>query len=173
MSIIGLSAASGSSYAAEKVFRFLNWHLFSRRGRSLLSTFIHNRLHDNVQTSQCIHLNPFYLFSRKQLTFLRANRTKQSTPITVLNRGAQPILAFPSFFFSQTSRQEACMLNIRAAHETRDLFISLNRLSGPRQDQEPKGQEPCDSPSTAPQRLNPQPQPRMLPLALAKAKRPK
>ncbi|KAM2431817.1 hypothetical protein ACFX1W_019086 [Malus domestica] len=60
------------------------------------------------------------------------------------------------------------MPSILAAHETRDLFISLNRWPGPRQDHEPKRQEPCDSPSTVPQHLNPRPQLRKLPLALAK-----
>ncbi|KAM2654026.1 hypothetical protein EV2_025582 [Malus domestica] len=100
MSITSLSAASGPSQAAEEVFSFLNRHLLNRRGRSLLSTFIHNRLHNSVQTSQCICLDPLYLISRKQPTFLLAKRTKQPTPFTVLSMGAQPILVVPSVFLS-------------------------------------------------------------------------
>ena len=64
------------------------------------------------------------------------------------------------------------MPSIPAAHEARDLFISLNRQLGPRQVQEPKGYEPCGYPSTAPQRLSSRPQPLKLPLALAKPSNP-
>ncbi|KAM1701549.1 hypothetical protein ACFXTN_024807 [Malus domestica] len=60
------------------------------------------------------------------------------------------------------------MPNIPAAHETRNLLISLNRQPGPSQVQEPKGHEPCGSPSTAPQRHNHRPQLHKLPLAQAK-----
>ena len=60
------------------------------------------------------------------------------------------------------------MPNIPAAHETRNLLISLNRQPGPSQVQEPKGHEPCGSPSTAPQCHNPRSQPHKLPLVLAK-----
>ncbi|KAM1624002.1 hypothetical protein PS1_022396 [Malus domestica] len=59
-----------------------------------------------------------------------------------------------------------------AAHKARDLFIFLNCRSGPHHDQESKGHEPCGSPSTAPQHLNPWPQPHKLPLALAKSNSP-
>ncbi|KAM1985729.1 hypothetical protein ACFX15_033196 [Malus domestica] len=60
------------------------------------------------------------------------------------------------------------MPNISAAHETRNLLISLNRQPGPSHVQEPKGHKPCGSPSTAPQRHNPRPQLHKLPLAQAK-----
>ncbi|KAM1290995.1 hypothetical protein PS2_017845 [Malus domestica] len=66
----------------------------------------------------------------------------------VLSRGAQP--------------------NIPGAHQTHNLLISLNRQPGPSQVQEPKGHEPCGSPSTAPQCHNPRPQPHKLSLAQAK-----
>jgi mediator of replication checkpoint protein 1 len=61
------------------------------------------------------------------------------------------------------------MPNIPAAHETRNLLISLNRQLGPSQVQEPKGHEPYGSPSTASQRHNPRPQLHKLPLVLAKS----
>ncbi|KAM1397326.1 hypothetical protein ACFX2I_014922 [Malus domestica] len=64
------------------------------------------------------------------------------------------------------------MPSIPAAHEARNLLISLNRQPGPCQVQEPKGHEPCGSPSTTPQRLNPRPQPHKLPLALAEPSSP-
>ena len=64
------------------------------------------------------------------------------------------------------------MPSIPAAHEARDLLIYLNHQFGPRQVQEPKGYEPCDYPSTAPQRLSSRPQPLKLPLALAKPNNP-
>ncbi|KAM2889517.1 hypothetical protein FF1_013120 [Malus domestica] len=60
------------------------------------------------------------------------------------------------------------MPSIPAAHEARDLLISLNRRPSPSQVQEPKGHEPCGSPSTAPMRLNLRPQPHKFPLVLAK-----
>ena len=56
---------------------------------------------------------------------------------------------------------------ILAAYESRDLLIFLNHQLGPRQDQEPKGYEPCDYSSTAPQRLSSRPQLLSLPLVLA------
>ncbi|KAM2382834.1 hypothetical protein ACFXTH_040460 [Malus domestica] len=129
---------------------FLNRHLLSRRGRSLLSTFIHSRPYDNIQMSQCICLDPLYLFSKEQLTFLLAKRIKQPTSFIILNKGAQPIPAFPSFF-SRTSRQEAYMPSISTAHKAHDLLIYL------------KGYESYGSPSTAPQRLNPWPEPHRCP----------
>ncbi|KAM1050572.1 hypothetical protein ACFX13_033035 [Malus domestica] len=64
------------------------------------------------------------------------------------------------------------MPNILVAHEASDLFISLNCRPGLRQDQKPKRHEPCCSSSIAPQRLNPRPQPRKVPLALAKPSSP-
>ncbi|KAM2079623.1 hypothetical protein ACFX1R_027111 [Malus domestica] len=71
-----------------------------------------------------------------------------------------------------SSRQEVCMPSIPAAHEARDLLISLNRQLGLIQVQGPKGYEPCDYPSTAPQHLSSRPQPLKLPLALAKPSNP-
>ncbi|KAM1414863.1 hypothetical protein ACFX2I_006581 [Malus domestica] len=88
MSITGLSAVGGPSQAAEEVFSFLNRHILSKQGRSLLSTFIHNRLHDSVHTSQCICLDPLYLLTLEQPIILRAKRTKQPMPFTVLSREA-------------------------------------------------------------------------------------
>ncbi|KAM2594213.1 hypothetical protein TB1_043270 [Malus domestica] len=64
------------------------------------------------------------------------------------------------------------MPSIPAAHEAHDLLISLSRQPGPSKVQEPKGHEPCDSPSTAPQCHNPGPQLHKLPLALAKSNSP-
>ena len=141
MSITDLSAAGGPSQAADEVFSFSQPASLEQAGRSLLSTFIHNRLHNSVQTSQCIRLDPLYLLSREQPTFLPTKRTKQLTSI----HGTQQRSST-----QHSSRQEVCMPSIPAAHEARDLLISLNRQLGPRQVQEPKGYEPCDYPSTAP-----------------------
>ena len=74
-----------------------------RRGRSLLSIFIHSKLHDSDQTSQCIRLDPLYLIFLEQPTFLSAKKTKQPTTFMVLSRGAQPSIlagrrsAYPTF----------------------------------------------------------------------------
>ncbi|KAM2059156.1 hypothetical protein ACFX16_031653 [Malus domestica] len=65
------------------------------------------------------------------------------------------------------------MPNIPAAHETRNLLISLNRQPGPSQVQEPKGHEPCGSPSTAPQRHNLRPLAAQAALGSSQAKLPK
>ncbi|KAM0965821.1 hypothetical protein FF1_021774 [Malus domestica] len=60
------------------------------------------------------------------------------------------------------------MPSIPATYEAHDLFISFSRQFGPSKVQEPKGHESCGSPSIAPQRHNPRPQPHKLPLVLAK-----
>ncbi|KAM1134973.1 hypothetical protein ACFX15_043314 [Malus domestica] len=67
-----------------------------------------------------------------------------------------------------SSKQEACMPSILAIHEAHDLFISFSRQPGPSKVQEPKGHEPCGSPSIASQHHNPQPRSHKLPLALTK-----
>ncbi|KAM2265177.1 hypothetical protein ACFXTI_041263 [Malus domestica] len=64
------------------------------------------------------------------------------------------------------------MPNIPTTHEAYDLLISFSRQPGPSKVKEPKGHKPCGSPSTAPQRHNPQPRPHKLPLALAKPNSP-
>ncbi|KAM1469437.1 hypothetical protein EV2_041226 [Malus domestica] len=64
------------------------------------------------------------------------------------------------------------MPSIPATHEAHDLLISSSHQPSPSKVQEPKGHEPCGSPSTAPQRHNPRPQLHKLPLALAKPNSP-
>ncbi|KAM1018800.1 hypothetical protein ACFX2C_040379 [Malus domestica] len=105
MSITGLSVADGPSQAAEEVFSFSQLASLELAGRYLVSTFIHNRLHNNVQTSQCIHPDPLYFFSREQATFLPTKRTKQLTPFMVLSKGAQPSILAGRRFACPTFHQ--------------------------------------------------------------------
>ncbi|KAM1225199.1 hypothetical protein ACFX2G_044944 [Malus domestica] len=113
----------------------------SRRGRSLLSIFIHSKLHDSDQTSQCIRLDPLYLIFLEQPTFLSAKKTKQQPTFMVLSRGAQPSIP--------AGRRPACPTFQQPMRPAISLF-SLNRQPGPSQVQEPKGHEPCGSPNTVP-----------------------
>ncbi|KAM1143075.1 hypothetical protein ACFX2B_031640 [Malus domestica] len=100
---------------------FLNWHLMSRRGRSLLSIFIHSKLHDSDQTSQCIRLDPLYLLFLEQPTFLSAKRTKQPTTFMVLSRGAQPSIP--------TGRRPACPTFQQPMRPAISLFLSITSLA--------------------------------------------
>ena len=121
MSITGLLAAGGPSQAAEEVFKFSQLASLEQAGRSLISTFIHNRLHNNVQTSQCIRLDPLYLPSREEPTFLPTKRTKQLTPFMVLSRGAQPsILA---------GRRPACPVFQQSMKPATSSFLSIASLA--------------------------------------------
>ncbi|KAM3013875.1 hypothetical protein FF2_026668 [Malus domestica] len=100
---------------------FLNWHLMSRRGRSLLSIFIHSKLHDSDQTSQCIRLDPLYLLFLEQPTFLSVKRTKQPTTFMVLSRGAQPSIP--------TGRRPACPTFQQPMRPAISLFLSITSLA--------------------------------------------
>ena len=100
---------------------FLNQHLLSKRGRYLFSTFIHSRLHNSDQTSQCIHLDLLYLLFREQPIFLSAKRTKQPMPFTILSREAQPsILA---------GRRPTCPSFQQPMRPATSLFLSIAGLA--------------------------------------------
>ncbi|KAM1178121.1 hypothetical protein ACFX2G_017890 [Malus domestica] len=142
---------------------FLSQHLLSRQGRSF---FLPS------------------LVARSTTVIGRANASAlilltssfRSSPHFSQRRGlsSQRHLWYSAGELNQhSSRQKACIPNIPATHEAHNLLIFLNHQPGPSQVQEPKGHEPCGSPSTAPQRHNPRPQPHKLPLAQAKLSLPK
>ena len=145
MSITGLSAAGGPSQAADEVFSFSQPTSLEQAGRSLLSTFIHNRLHDSVQTSQCIRLDPLYLSILGAAHFsLPAKRTKQPTPFTVLSRGAQPsILA---------GRRPACPAFQQPMRPATSSFLSIANLARVRS-KSPKDMSHAARLALQPQRL--------------------
>ncbi|KAM1111313.1 hypothetical protein ACFX19_010595 [Malus domestica] len=93
----------------------------SRWGRSLLSIFIHSKLHDSDQMSQCIRLDPLYLLFPEQPTFLSAKRTKQPTTFMVLSRGAQPSIP--------AGRRPACPTFQQPVRPAISLFLSIASLA--------------------------------------------
>ncbi|KAM1570783.1 hypothetical protein ACFX10_035743 [Malus domestica] len=93
----------------------------SRRGRSLLSIFIHSKLYDSDQTSQCIRLDPLYLIFPEQPTFLSAKRTKQPTTFMVLSMGAQPSIP--------AGRRPACPTFQQPMRPAISLFLSIASLA--------------------------------------------
>ncbi|KAM1111652.1 hypothetical protein ACFX2I_044638 [Malus domestica] len=93
----------------------------SRRGRSLLSIFIHSKLHDSDRTSQCIRLDPLYLLFLEQPTFLSAKRTKQPTTFMVISRGAQPNIP--------AGRRHACPTFQQPMRPAISLFLSIASLA--------------------------------------------
>ncbi|KAM1114989.1 hypothetical protein ACFX19_005791 [Malus domestica] len=93
----------------------------SRRGRSLLSIFIHSKLHDSDQTSQCIRLDPLYLIFLEQPTFLSAKKTKQPTTFMVLSRGAQPSIP--------AGKRPACPTFQQSMRPAISSFLSIASLA--------------------------------------------
>ncbi|KAM1236763.1 hypothetical protein ACFX2G_038583 [Malus domestica] len=109
---------------------FLNRYFLNIWGRSLLSIFIHNRLHNNDQMSQGIRLDPLYLLKREQPTFFPTKRTKQPTSFMVLSREAQPILAFPSFFsLIPAGKKLACLTFQQPTRPATTSFLTIVSLA--------------------------------------------